>query len=269
MSHPDKRSSFAQSFFEASGSSDDDDGSMDDGIEKPRRRTSAARRSSRVLRRNTSDSVSMGAAEAAVLAEADVFEGHGSWYADALRQQEGNADFIKEFLTDATPNTNNNETGMVGDVEVLEQYRIMAQCEARLRVKESIGFDLEEYEATHKLSCEETTDKRALYGGSSSLKKFRLPDQKRPSPSDCTKFLKPQEPPLLPPRPNIKLVKQKGKRVPELLTGTVSRERDSIPPGEHAVRCLGCRCSVQVNQLATLVKCPVCNVISPASSTRR
>ncbi len=153
-----------------------------------------------------------------------------------------------------------------GDREVLEQYRIMAQCEARLRVKENIGFDMEEYEATHKLETEKT-DKRTLFGGRNKKSKFRLPEPARPKPS-ATK-LQPEEPPLLPPRPDLKLVQQNTKRgASGLQTGLIGTS-DDLPPQDRKVKCLGCRRSLQVNITTTLVRCPECNVVSPATSARR
>jgi len=270
--HANTRSSFAQSFFQ-SGSDLNDDQTSDDGSPNfpvPRSRPLTRRASTRrslILRRSTSDSLSTNAAEAAAAVAAEAFDSgddeRNSWYADALRQQSESEMDLKEFLTDV------NDPDVVdgfGDKEVLEQYRIMAQCEARLRVKENIGFDMDEYEETHKLSNSENTDKRELYGVTKKPK-FRLPEPKRTCP-ESTK-LTTEAPPFLPPRPDPKLVQQKCKRVPELQTGTLSRGDAISPAGQHTVRCLGCRSSLQVNQRASLVRCPECSVISPASSTRR
>ena len=38
---------------------------------------------------------------------------------------------------------------------------------------------------------------------------------------------------------------------------------------QHRVRCLGCRQTLSISQWATLVNCPDCSTISPATSTRR
>jgi len=264
----DTRSSFAQSFFQGGSS---DDGSSENDVQKlaaitdessnqnafPIPASRPPSRRSVLSRRSSSDSMDIAAAAQAFPKE----DQRASWYADALRVQGDEAN-LKEFLTDAT---NQQEQETFGDKEVLEQYRIMAQCEARLRVKENIGFDLDEYEATHKLSTPKVTDKKAIYGGTKKSK-FRLPECKRTFPSTTT--LVTEEPPLLPPCPDPKLVLQKGKRaVPELQMGIVTR--GDIPADHHTVRCLHCRCSLQVNQLATLVSCPECHVVSPASSTRR
>ena len=270
--HHDKRSSFAQSFFE---SASDDISAITEDYDKnlesvdgaptfpvPRSRPRTLRS---VARRNTADSMSNIVAGAA----AEVFDGEddeggrSNWYDHGLRQQGGKDETLEAFVTAVDGQLSDNVDSF-GDREVLEQYRIMALCEARMRVKDSIGFDKDEYERTHKIS-KEPTDKRALYGGTTNSK-FRLPEPMRPLP-ESTK-LQIEEPPVLPPKPDPKLVQQKCKRVSELLPGSVSRG-DDIPPGDHMVRCLGCRCSLQVNQLATLVRCPECNVISPASSTRR
>lgn len=258
----DSRSSFAQSFFQ-SGSDDSGDDDRKPNFPLPKSRP-LSRRS--LVRRSTSGSISNEAAEAAAQLAAQAFDGdasRSSWYEDALRQ--GNASDLQDLLNIADYTEKEEHQGY--DKEVLEQYRIMAQCEAQLRVKENIGFDMQEYQASHKLNDEPATDKRALFGVSSKKSKFRLPEPKRPSP-ESTK-LKTEEPPLLPPRPDLKLVQQKCKRVSELLEGTVSKDTSTVPRGDHKVKCLACRCTLQVNQLATLVKCPECSVISPASSTRR
>lgn len=261
MSSPSRRnrqtrSSFAQSFFQ-SGSSDEGEDVEDVGAENDRKPTALDSK----LRARRSSSLSNDAAEAAAQSVAQMFDGddsRSSWYQDALRQG-GSASEIQELLGDVS-------IGAI-DKEVLEQYRVMAQIEARERVKQNIGFDLDEYQATHKLACEETTDKRALFGVSSKKQRHRLPEQKRPSP-ESTK-LHTEVPPLLPPCPDRKLVEQKCKRAPDLMEGTVGRSDGTLPRGDHKVKCLACRCSLQVNQMATLVKCPECNVISPATSTRR
>lgn len=268
---PDKRSSFAQSFFQ---STSDDDSLAEDNQAKsnderpnfpvPPSRPTNRRSVSSAARRGTADSMSTSVAAAAAAVAAEAFDDdRDSWYADALRQQQGDEANLKAFLTDVT------DDHQFGDREVLEQYRIMAQCEARLRVKENIGFDMEEYEATHKLENPEKTDKRTLFGGNKKSK-FRLPEPTRPKPSSTK--LEPEEPPILPPRPNSKLVQQKTKRVvPELQTGIIntSTSDTTIPADDHKVKCLGCRRNLQVNLMSTLVRCPECNVVSPASSTRR
>jgi hypothetical protein len=156
--------------------------------------------------------------------------------------------------------------GAFDDEEVLEQYRIMAQHEANLRVKENIGFDLNEYERRRKLQPSEPTDKRLLYGGGKKTK-TRLPEPKKLIAAASTP--KPEEPPLPTPTLNIKFLHQAQARVPELCPGVTVRGGANVPHDEHIVRCLGCRGQVRVKILATLVSCPDCNTVSPASSTRR
>mmetsp|Transcript_20662 Transcript_20662/g.37546 ORF Transcript_20662/g.37546 Transcript_20662/m.37546 type:complete len:275 (+) Transcript_20662:16-840(+) len=253
------RSSFAQSFFQ---SATDDESRSDDGANfpVPRSRPRTRRSVSARARSNTADSMTSSVAAAAAIAAAEDFEieDRNSWYEDALRQQ-GDADTLKEFLSDVA------DDSQFGDREVLEQYRIMAQCEARHRVKENIGFDIEEYEANHKLETEKT-DKRTLFGGRNQKSKFRLPEPARPKPS-ATK-LEPEKPPLLPPQPDLKLLRQNTKRVSGIQTGLISNS-DDLPPSDRNVKCLGCRRNLQVNIMATLVRCPECNVVSPATSARR
>ncbi len=253
------RSSFAQSFFQSGSDVGSDDGSNNFPI--PSSRPPTRRPSTRRSRLKSSDSLSASEVAAAAAVAAEAFhetEERGSWYADALLQ--GNEANLHEFFAQQDQGTT------FGNQEVLEQYRIMAQFEARHRVKENIGFDMDEYEATHKLSNHDATDKKALFGSKKS--KHRLPEPKRITPNSIQLQL--EAPPLLPPRPDPKLVKQKCKRaVPELENGSIVSRGENVPANHHTVKCLGCRCSLHVHMVASLVRCPECKVISPASSTRR
>lgn len=253
----------------ASGDNNTDDGSRSFPVprSRPASRLSHHRGSSS---RNSMTTI-MAAAAAAAFDSTYDNSGDGpansSWYADA-HQQGPNEVNINEILIDSGEKLEEH-VSRFGDDEVLEQYKIMAQHEARVRVKANIGFDIQEYESRNKATG--PTDKWVMYGG---IKKpnVRLPEPKRLPPTTC-KDLQPEEPPLLPPRPNTKFVHQKSKRVPELMPGATARGSglQSVSPGEHMVRCLGCRSNLRVDQKATLVRCSAenCNVISPASSTRR
>ena len=155
--------------------------------------------------------------------------------------------------------------GTFDDEEVLQQYRIMAQHEANLRVKENIGFDLEEYEKRRKLHASGPSDKRLLYGGGGKTK-LRLPEPKKLISKVSTP--KPEQPPLPTPALNIKFLLQKHAKIPDLCVGVTTRGGANVPSDEHIVRCLGCRVQLRVKIFATLVSCPDCNTVSPASSTR-
>jgi hypothetical protein len=282
-----RQSSFARSFFQSAGeqvgvldvtssaSIDSNTNEGSPGFPVPRSRPVSRLSYRRGSSSNSKNSMTMNMAAAA----AAVFRGdssddnsddgpaNSSWYADA-HQRVRNEVNLNEILTDSGEQPEEDLSGF-GDVEVLEQYKIMALHEARVRVKANIGFDIQEKESENKATG--PTDKRSMYGG---IKKpnVRLPEPKRLPPKTC-KELQPEEPPLLPPRPSTKLVQQKSKRVPELMPGATARGGglQSISPGEHMVRCLGCRSNLRVDQKATLVRCCAenCNVISPASSTRR
>lgn len=184
-----------------------------------------------------------------------------SWYVDALRQQGGTAANLDEIL-----GANGNEGEGFDDTEVLEQYRIMAQHEANLRVKENTGFDMAEYEKRRKLHGDEPKDKKGLYGGGKKPK-TRLPEPRKVSSSSST--ARPEEPSLPRPKFSPVFVQQKVSRVEELCPGVSVRGASNIPTDEHVVRCIACRGQLRVKVLATLVSCPECNTVSPASSTRR
>mmetsp|Transcript_25335 Transcript_25335/g.37408 ORF Transcript_25335/g.37408 Transcript_25335/m.37408 type:complete len:247 (-) Transcript_25335:1141-1881(-) len=158
-----------------------------------------------------------------------------------------------------------SETGFGGldDEEVLEQYRIMAQHEANFRVKENTGFDIAEYEKRRKMQGEERKGKKILYGNGKKSK-TRLPEPKKFHSSPATPKI--DEPPVPIPKMNSKFVEQTQTRIPELCPGVMGGDPAD---DEHVVRCLGCRGQVKVKILATLVSCPECHTVSPASSTRR
>mmetsp|Transcript_31913 Transcript_31913/g.52654 ORF Transcript_31913/g.52654 Transcript_31913/m.52654 type:complete len:288 (+) Transcript_31913:102-965(+) len=189
-----------------------------------------------------------------------------SWYMEALQQGNSPADLDNILGTASAEESNESGFGGFDDEEVLEQYRIMAHHEANLRVKENTGFDIAEYEKRRKLQGGEPTDKRGLYGGGKKPK-IRLPDPKKFLSSSSTP--KPEEPPLPTPKLNKKFLKQEQPFIPELCPGVTVRGGATVPNNEHIVRCLGCRGQLRVKILATLVSCPDCNTVSPASSTRR
>ena len=177
-------------------------------------------------------------------------------------------------------NNNNMDTAGFDDEEVLEQYRIMAQHEAMLRVKANTGFDVEEYEKRRKdpsAGGKDPKDKKRLYGGGKKPKLGLPPPQpvlslhsnhsnhnstgiERPilplSISACTgpsanytKFLEDQQ--------------QRAESLPEMSKGEVVRNTQMVD-GDHVVRCWGCRVNLRVNYVATLVQCPACQTVSQA-----
>lgn len=191
-----------------------------------------------------------------------------SWYQEALQQgssHEALDNILGTTTADEKVGAAVESLGGFDDEEVLEQYRIMAQMEANLRVKENTGFDIAEYEKRRKLQGNEPRDKRGLYGGGKKPK-TRLPEPKKFLSSSASP--KPEEPPLPTPKLNTKFLQQAQARVPELCAGVVHRG-GAHGADEHVVRCLGCRLLLRVKILATLVSCPDCNTVSPASSTRR
>jgi hypothetical protein len=206
-----------------------------------------------------------------------------SWYTDALLQSGGEADDLRAILGAAGvvdggggPDNNiNNNAPVVDDDEVMEQYRIMAHVEASIRVKDNTGFDMAEYERRRKLQPEPTT-KGEYYSGDQKPKPI-VPVAKKIVPgsgSQTMSSMSQQEEPPLPSKPIGQRFVQSNSRidrsVPELYPGVVLRgNTTSVSAGEHAVRCLGCQTKLRVNLLSTLVQCPDCSTVSPASSTRR
>jgi len=178
---------------------------------------------------------------------------------------------IQKFLNDVDDEDEQKKAslatgGTFEDTEVLEQYRLMAHFEAYERVKENIGFDIEVYEERKKMDGDKPVDKKWLYGGGKKPETL-LPDVSEfDSSQDTTQM---DEPPPPVPTFKSKWLKQKQSRVPELCPGAVIHETESIPHDESIVRCLGCKVQLRVKTLATLVSCPNCKTVSPASTTRR
>lgn len=158
------------------------------------------------------------------------------------------------------------------DEEVLEQYKIMAQHEAAIRVQENTGFDMQEYESRRSAKLAEKLKKKSIYGGGQKVAatKSKPPESIFSAPHKQVAPA-PEEPPLPPATRNVVFLQQKQARVPELCQGISVRSSSNhnVPPDEHVVRCLGCRGQLRVKIMATLVGCPECNTVSPASSTRR
>lgn len=285
-----RSSSFARSFFGQEGDNHDGGANGDLTPHGPgmRRQRSRRRMSGRSGSRGSGDKNTM-AAVAAAAASIHYDEGEPSqnlphvgdadgdadpplppsarqtsWYTDALLQG-GTEDLnailgqVQDAAAAATEETRSD------DDEVLEQYRIMAHVEANIRVKDNTGFDMAEYEKRRKMQPEPTSG--GYYTGNKKPKP-KLPDP-RPVSGAGGGLLQPEEPPLPPPRANRRFIEQRTPRVPELQQGVVVRGQTQPPDGEHVVRCLGCKTHLRVNMLATLVSCPDCLTVSPASSTRR
>lgn len=168
-----------------------------------------------------------------------------AWQKDELSSEE-----FKAIL----PGTNKQD-------EVLEQYRMMAQIEARMRVKENTGFDMEEYERRRKLIHPKPSQRDYLYG-------IRKPEISLPVQRDLPSgyLMKAEEPPLPIPRTN-RLYNQgiPSTSIKGVFDGIVDNET-SVPEGEYLVQCLGCKLKLRVKLLASMVKCPECSTISPATS---
>jgi hypothetical protein len=173
------------------------------------------------------------------------------------------------------------------DVDMNEQYRIMAQMEANLRVKDNTGFDMIEYKEQQQLRRleEERQQQESRGRGRYHTKpKPQLPDVGNSNfpggigDNDTSKGYRPEEPPLPFTRANRRYV-QSGRgnnnrtRVPEICRGVVVPKHSSAASSkstgstEHLVECWGCSSVadiyLRVNILATLVQCPECSTVSP------
>lgn len=170
-------------------------------------------------------------------------------------------------------------SGTLDEEQMREQYRIMATHEAAARVKANTGYDPN---AKQSASGGESGS-----GASAAAAAPRPPGPKpregRPLPGP-----RPREPPLPPPRINRSILGPipPGERVPELCSGTlvgpegggdklvqllrggVDGEETAVADDEHVVRCLHCKSGLKVKKMASLVRCYVCETVSPATSFR-
>mmetsp|Transcript_1545 Transcript_1545/g.3276 ORF Transcript_1545/g.3276 Transcript_1545/m.3276 type:complete len:169 (+) Transcript_1545:136-642(+) len=158
----------------------------------------------------------------------------------------------------------------------MEEYRIMAQMEASMRVRDNTGFDMAEY----KQRCQLIEEQRQQEEKKTTLPYYRKPSPRLPqtrnfSGNDGSS----REPPLPFTRANRRYGKSARNRndrsrVSEICPGVVvpKNSTDASPEssGEtHVVRCWGCsddfETYLRVNILATLVECPKCFTISPVT----
>jgi hypothetical protein len=282
----ERSSSFARSLYQAAQQQDDggygegagqENGDQQSAPGMGRRQRSRRRLSTRGSGNRDSGIAAVEAAEAAAsvnyeegeptenlphMGDGGKADRHTSWYTDALMQ--GGTEDLSAILGQVQNSAAAAESPSADD-EVLEQYRIMAHVEANIRVKDNTGFDMAEYDKRRKMNPEPT--KGDYYSGN------KKPKPKLPEPRlvGCggSSMTRPEEPPLPPPRPNRRFIEQRTPKVPELSPGIVVRGASGqMPEGDHVVRCLGCKLQLRVNMVATLVQCPECSTVSPASSTR-
>lgn len=152
------------------------------------------------------------------------------------------------------------------DEDVLEQYRIMADVEARNRIKENTGFDMTEYERQRKLHPE--PNKLQYFDKDRRNPKQILPDTKSMEFGSERVMMRAEEPPLPPPRPNRRYLEQKAPTTPDLVNGTVL-VGGFVPWGYTSVKCLGCKQQLKVDMFATLVRCSECFTVTPVTASRR
>lgn len=165
------------------------------------------------------------------------------------------------------------------DAETIEQYRIMAQIEANIRVKDNTGFDMAEYQEQQLRLEKERAKEDELLRRCHTNPKPRLPEIKFSgslSRSSLSDNVRPEEPPLPFTRANRRYG-QSGKNskdretVPELCQGVLVTTPMHLETSasscskETALQCLGCSEYLKVNSLAMLVQCPECLTISPVT----
>lgn len=156
------------------------------------------------------------------------------------------------------------EEGGFDNHEVLEQFKIMAQHEALLRVKKDTGRDLE---------CEERNGGNSrgvvLVKKNKLVFKTRLPEPKRIT---CVgTFPELREPSLPSFRPTPTFCGRTKQMEPEVTSGELVSGDEQVLMQQQVIQCLGCREKLRCKKKAMMVHCPNCSVESPAilTSTER
>ncbi|CAB9521083.1 expressed unknown protein [Seminavis robusta] len=327
----DRKSSFARSFFSSGEGENGEEAQLDDSVPVPRSRPLgrlASRRNLSIAKRpsmmsapsqrgieatRSGDSLSSAAASLAsagggaagklsspvAVAAAPPRNAEENWLRQSMLRSSGAASggggaigFDMNAIDAALKEDEALEAGF-DDEEVLEQYRIMAQHEATLRVKANTGFDMADYEKRRKVQGNENKDKKELYGGGKKPKLGLPPPQhvlsslnsnhngNSHSHSGVGGFSAPPSIPLsqkggygftngsssacISDNYMTFLEEQhtKAQSLPELSQGEIVRNTQTAE-GEHVVRCWGCRLNLRVNYVATLVQCPECKTVSQA-----
>ncbi|KAL7581691.1 hypothetical protein ACA910_022235 [Epithemia clementina (nom. ined.)] len=154
---------------------------------------------------------------------------------------------------------------------VMEQKCIMAIAEAKRRLAE-MGFQkqLQQKQPPMSETDKKTTWKKSLEVRPQPLllppvKSFVPNPNKRPIRRICS-----VEPPIhfawgVPPQLVDQQIVQPES---DLEVGVLLPKKSKPCAGSVAVRCRGCRRLLSVAQVATLVRCPSCTTVSPASTTR-
>lgn len=301
----DKRSSFARSFFSEENNGEEAP-ELDESVPVPKARPMgrmASRRNLSVIKRpkgrnapaqrgveahNSGASLGsvgsarnsgggmgspMAAAAAAACAQPPR-NAEENWLRQSMLRQSGagGLGFDMNAISAAVASVQDDDALESGfdDEEVLEQYRIMAQHEATLRVKANTGFDMADYEKRRKASGNEMKDKKEMFGGGKKPKIGLPPPQPVLSQSGHSNAGLSIPPPL--PLNNdasenyrqfIENMKKRATTLPELSQGEVVRSTQTSE-GVHVVRCWGCRANLRVNYVATIVQCPECQTVSQA-----
>lgn len=186
-----------------------------------------------------------------------------SWYQDALQQSGGLSEMDLSSLLAAAEC---DDDGDFYDTDVLEQYRLMAQHEAHRRANQALGYNVQEKVAAAEAARKAATAdlKPQVYASIPAMPDLPVLDNTRrraaiaklepidiPMPWDAAR--------------TERFRKQTCRREPQLQTGTTVRLSGG---GTITTRCLGCKVALHVSQLATLVLCPECHVVSPATGSR-
>ena len=182
----------------------------------------------------------------------------------------------------------NNSVGSLGssipegfdDDEVLEQYRIMALHEAHQIVQQRFGVSIEELRARHAPCGTDVDGASKTRHIPSIVHDYVVPVRDEPASTLPPPTLAQSRAPKLftiPPSLNKKTTDYllRFSREPQLQTGEKFVDENGIHTTRDGSKttlfcvCLGCEEKLHVGSGATLVKCPSCQTVSPATTSTR
>lgn len=183
-----------------------------------------------------------------------------SWMEDARRQQQQQEEESNWASWSGGGGPNENEPTPFDDHEIMEQYRIMAEHEAHLRLKTTTGIDMEDNQKRTPVIG------RVEDGYRKMLLTPRLPEPRRVTVTISMPQL--QEPTL----PSLPLSQEHwGRRsqIRQVSPGVIVSRTEEVSAEEQLLKCLGCGKELRVRRRAMFARCPSCSAESPAISIRQ
>ena len=199
-----------------------------------------------------------------------------SWMEDVVRQQqqhqvEGEGDWTAEWAASETQQQDGfpvEDLNQFGNREmILEQYRIVAEHEAYLRLKKITGLDMEEYRQRFKDDKDNAPSASGRIDAAGYRRALLTPRFPEPRRVTVTNSIPKLHEPTLPPLPrNIVSDRPRSQIAPEVSPGVIFLHGEEVPLEEKVLQCYGCRKKLRVKQNAMIVSCPNCGAENPSIS---